>query len=274
VVDETLPRIESCYDGIARAQARVERHGPLVLFVKEGPGWPLYARPAPPGDQPVTVEDIARVRARQRELGVPEEFEWVHDLAPDLLPVAERAGLSVLRAPLLVLDPAALPPPASDVVVRLLDPGSPAYPDDFAASRAVGAVGFGNPGTAAGPAGPAERDTAGKPDDDLVRAEAARAASGAVTRAVVDSADGVVATGALLRSGDAAEIVGVTTLPSVRRRGLGAAVSATLARHALDHGVRTVYLSAGSEEIARVYQRVGFRRVGTACIAEPAGGHS
>ncbi|MGH3715384.1 MAG: GNAT family N-acetyltransferase, partial [Micromonosporaceae bacterium] len=62
------------------------------------------------------------------------------------------------------------------------------------------------------------------------------------------------------------------TLPVVRRRGLGAAVTAALARHALAHGVDLVYLSAGSDDIARVYQRIGFRRIGTACIAEP-GGH-
>ena len=43
-----------------------------------------------------------------------------------------------------------------------------------------------------------------------------------------------------------------------------------LARRMLDLGTELVFLSAGSEEIARVYLRVGFRRMGTACIAEPA----
>jgi predicted GNAT family acetyltransferase len=66
------------------------------------------------------------------------------------------------------------------------------------------------------------------------------------------------------------EVVGVGTLPIARRRGLGAAVTAALARHAYDNGARIVFLSAGSEEIARVYASVGFRRIGTACIAEPA----
>jgi len=33
--------------------------------------------------------------------------------------------------------------------------------------------------------------------------------------------------------------------------------------------VQTVFLSAGGLEVARVYERVGFRQVGTACIAEP-----
>jgi hypothetical protein len=39
---------------------------------------------------------------------------------------------------------------------------------------------------------------------------------------------------------------------------------------ARERGVETIFLSAGSEEIARVYARLGFRRVGTACIAELA----
>ena len=73
-----------------------------------------------------------------------------------------------------------------------------------------------------------------------------------------------------MRVGDVAEIAGVATLPVARRRGLGAAVTAALARELRAAGTDLIFLSAGSEEIARVYLRVGFRRVGTACIAEPA----
>ena len=62
------------------------------------------------------------------------------------------------------------------------------------------------------------------------------------------------------------EIVGVATLPVVRRQGLGGAVTGTLVEDALERGVETVFLSAGSEDIARVYGRLGFKRVGTACI--------
>ena len=47
---------------------------------------------------------------------------------------------------------------------------------------------------------------------------------------------------------------------------LGAADTGTFVEHALGRGVETVFLSAGSEAIARVYARLGFRRVGTACI--------
>jgi len=65
-------------------------------------------------------------------------------------------------------------------------------------------------------------------------------------------------------------VVGVATLPVARRRGLGAAVAAGLAAHALGQGMATVFLSAQDDTVARVYERVGFRRVGTAGLASPA----
>ena len=49
------------------------------------------------------------------------------------------------------------------------------------------------------------------------------------------------------------------------------AVAATLARRALERGHGTVFLAAQDDDVARVYERAGFRRRATACIAEPAG---
>ncbi|WP_329087600.1 GNAT family N-acetyltransferase [Streptosporangium sp. NBC_01469] len=71
--------------------------------------------------------------------------------------------------------------------------------------------------------------------------------------------------------GEVSEIVGVGTLPAARRRGLALAVTAVLIADARSRGVKTVFLSAGDEDVARIYARLGFRRVGTALIAEPAG---
>jgi GNAT superfamily N-acetyltransferase len=65
-----------------------------------------------------------------------------------------------------------------------------------------------------------------------------------------------------------AEIVGVGTLPSMRRRGLAAAVTSTLAEHAFANGVDLILLSAESKAVAAVYERVGFHRLGTAGAAE------
>jgi predicted GNAT family acetyltransferase len=69
--------------------------------------------------------------------------------------------------------------------------------------------------------------------------------------------------------GDVAEITGVGTLPSARRQGLGAAVTAELAALAIADGIGTVFLSASDAAVARVYAGLGFRRIGTAMIAEP-----
>ncbi|MFG3704371.1 GNAT family N-acetyltransferase [Micromonospora sp. NPDC047670] len=271
---DLFDRLERFYDAVPRDAARVEDHGALVLFVREGAGWPFYARPRLDAAGPPSLADVAAVRERQRELGLPEAFEWVHESTPGLLAVARSAGLSVLEAPLMVLDPAALPDPGTltDVPVRLLDPAGSGFAADVAARRAVAAVGFSAPGTGRGEAGPAQRDAAvAELDEAALEEERARIADGLRLSALAGTAaDGALASGMAMRAGGVAEIAGVATLPAARRRGLGAAVTATLARELLAAGTDVVFLSAGSEDIARVYLRVGFRRVGTACIAEPA----
>jgi predicted GNAT family acetyltransferase len=80
--------------------------------------------------------------------------------------------------------------------------------------------------------------------------------------------DGMVASGTHQPVGSTTEIVGVGTLPSARRRGLGAAVTSALVEHALDNGVDLVLLSAESDAVAAVYERVGFHRIGHAGAAE------
>jgi ribosomal protein S18 acetylase RimI-like enzyme len=271
---DLFDRLEHFYDALPRDAARPEEYGALVLFVRDGAGWPFYARPRLDATTPPSLADVTAVRERQRELGLPEAFEWVHETTPDLLPVARSAGLAVLAAPLMVLDPAALPDPAalSDVPARLLDPAAPGFAADVAARRAVAAVGFSAAGTARGDAGPAERDGAvTELDAAALDEERARITDGRRLSVLVGTADeGALASGMAMRVGAVAEIAGVATLPAARRRGLGAALTATLAHALLTAGTELVFLSAGSEEIARVYLRVGFRRIGTACIAEPA----
>jgi ribosomal protein S18 acetylase RimI-like enzyme len=271
---DVFQRLEQFYDAVPRDAARAEQIGGLVLFVRDTPGgYPFYARPMVGAAASPSPADIVAVRERQRELGLPEAFEWVHETTPDLLATARAAGLAVLEAPLMVLDPAALPEPSelSDVPVRVLDPTVPEFPDDLATRRAVETVGFGAPGTDRGPAGPAERDAARVPlAPEVVVAERARARTGSRVFAVAESpGEGALCSGTAMRVRDVAEIAGVATLPAARRRGLAGAVTAALGRRLLDTGADLVFLSAGSEDIALVYRRAGFRRAGTACIAQP-----
>ena len=280
---DVFVRLERFYDALPRSDARAEEFGGLVLFVRQGAGWPFYARPRPGADT-ASAADITAVRQRQRDLGLPEAFEWVHENTPDLLPVARSAGLQVLLAPLMVLETAALVPdlPVTGATIRLLDPHSPGFAADLAASRAVAQLGFGAPAPAATasttngalitePAGPAHRDAVPPPDPELVEAARERTLSGRITTGVVESpTEGILASGVAQRVDDVAEIAGVATLPSARRRGYASQLTATLARHALQNDVNLVFLSAGDDDVARLYSKIGFRRVGTACIAEPA----
>lgn len=280
---DVFVRLERFYDAVPRPDARAENIGGLVLFVREATGFPYYARPRPGAATP-SAADVTAARARQRELGLPEAFEWVHETNPEMLEIARSAGLDVLLAPLMVLEQAALLPdlPVTGATIRILDPAADGYAADLAASRAVAQLGFGSPasadpatvaagGLAIEPAGPRERDAVPPPTPESVENARLRAIEGRAVAAVADSAvDGIVGSGMYQRAGDVAEVAGVATLPSARRRGYASQLTATLARHALQHGTHLVFLSAGDDDVARLYSRVGFRRIGTACIGEPA----
>jgi hypothetical protein len=264
-----IARIERCYDAIPRAEGvRVESVGPFELFVREGAGWPYYARPRV-GAVEFAVADVEAVLARQRELDVPRSIEWVLEASPALLPVMGDL-LSVTLAPLMVLDATLLPGSADGAA--LLDPSSPTFAEDCALSVAVAQVGFGNAGTTTGLPGPAERDAAVEPiAADQLDVVARDLRAGHKAEAVArDPVAGIVARGAFQSALGAAEVVGVATLPAARHRGYGAAVSTLLAREALARGNEVVFLSAASEDVARVYARIGFRRIGTAGIGEAA----
>src|SRR6266545_4557891 len=192
-----LDRIEAYYDAVPRADSRPETLGPLTLFVADRPGFRWYARPSLGADG-ITVEDVAAVRRRQRALGQPESFEWVAEVTPSLTAAARPAGLAVSALPLMVLDPAAArrPPVPAGVELRLVTPD-----DDLARIDAVARIGFAVGGTAVGQLG-------GDP----------------------------VAVGSHQPLAGVSEVVGVATLPAIRRRGLGAAVTGLLVADALGRG--------------------------------------
>jgi ribosomal protein S18 acetylase RimI-like enzyme len=262
-----LQRIEDFYDAVPRSGARAESHGGLTLFVREGSGWPYYARPTR-GAGAAGVDEVLGVRERQRELGVPEAFEWLHDLAPWMAGAAEGAGLDVRLCPLLVLDAdAAESAVARDQAaeVRVLTGDE----DDLATAESVAHLAF-----AAEPestASVAERDALAVTQDEGRLGELRRQLrDGTVARvAALAAGVGPVSVGGYQHAMGVAEIVGVGTLPAFRRRGLGAAVTARLAELAVERGLTTVFLSAADDAAARVYEGVGFRRIGTAGIAEP-----
>ncbi len=256
--DTLLGTLETYYDTAPRASADAEEVGPFTLFVRRDPeGWPFYARPRLGLSGDVTADDVAGVLARQAELGLPGNLEWVHETTPSLLAAARAAGLAVAQCPLLVLAeesrlPAWSPPVREDAAPRtaVLSADDPDLP------LVVGAV----------HAGFSSSDAVEPRDASRQQRLMERGLLGVV--AAYDEQGRVVGGGSHGPREGTTELTGIAVVPRARRRGVGAAVTAALVADARERGVRTVFLSAEDDAVARVYERVGFVRVGTACLAE------
>jgi ribosomal protein S18 acetylase RimI-like enzyme len=265
-VTELIRRLETYYDTVPRASAHVEEIGPFTLFVADR-GWPYYARPRLGIDSEISEADVRAALARQTELDLPKSLEWVHEVTPSLLKAARAAGMQVEECPLLVLDELAFPAPPQGLTVRMLSPDDP----DHAAVHAAIEVGFSNAGTERGSASVEERDAmlAGSAQNPVLH-DHRRSLMERRLLAIEGAFDpsGALGGGSHSPRAEVTEITGVAVLPAARRRGVGATLTAALAADARRRGVEIVFCSAASEAVARVYESIGFRRVGTACVAE------
>jgi ribosomal protein S18 acetylase RimI-like enzyme len=261
----SLDAIDRYLDAVPRSSARVETIGPFTLFVGTAHGWRYYARPTP-GAEPGTPDDVRAVRRRQRELEQPEAFEWIVELAPWVADAIAGDGLALHEHPLMTFAP--------DVPIRSshehVDARIVGADEDVAILSAVAEVAFRDGGTGVGTSGTDEARTvaAGQPVESVAfQRDRMRKGLTVAAAAFVDGA--VAAVGWHNPLGDATELVGIATLPAFRRRGLGLAVTELLVRDARARGIGTVFLSAGDDDIARVYARAGARRIATAGAAEP-----
>jgi GNAT superfamily N-acetyltransferase len=261
LADRRLIReLDAYFDAAPRPDADAVETTAFTLFVSRTP-WGYYARPFRTHDEPIAAPDIDELGQACAHHGVDLEIEWVHETHPELAGVAAEYGLEVKSHALMVADASdVVAPKVADVTLRVID----AEDSALLSGRAVAQVSFTVGGTMTGRGGVIERDAAavGLPGDmlDYLRDRDRR---GLTITAVAESEAGVLAVGSYQPIGEIAEIVAVATLPQVRRRGLGGAVTALLTRHAWTHGVRTILLSAQDDDVARVYSRVGFRRVGS-----------
>jgi GNAT superfamily N-acetyltransferase len=205
----------------------------------------------------------------QSTAGVPAALEWIPERSPGTAAVARAAGLAVEELPLLVAaDPVQLLLPAGVqlYLVGADDPELPRY-------QQVAVVAFAHPQQVAAHAGPPGNAVPGV--DPLAAARTAvlreRIAAGRTVLMVAVEDGEPVAVGSHqpvdVDGTEVSEIVGVATLPRFRGRGLGAGIAAALAAHARE-SAGMVFLAAGDDDVARVYERVGFARLATAALAE------
>ncbi|MGY1751232.1 GNAT family N-acetyltransferase [Modestobacter sp. SYSU DS0511] len=269
-----LDRIERYFSLAPEADGltRIESVGGLVVPIGP-PEWPYPARPRPGQEDAVAVEDVRAAVALQEAAGLPASVEWLGDRCRGLAGVARAAGLHVEELPLLVVDDPVeilLPDEVRLYLVGADDPRLGLYQRLAALAFAtpadrldVGERAPGVPEVAAVDPGPAE-----VPPTELLRE---RVASGRTVMMVAVDGGEPVAIGSHqpvdVDGTEASEVVGVATLPRFRGRGLGAGLTSAL----VDHARQTadlVFLSAGDDDVARVYERAGFARVGTTCVAE------
>ncbi|TFV51597.1 GNAT family N-acetyltransferase [Blastococcus sp. TF02A-35] len=263
-----LECIERYFAAAPLPDARVERAGALDVPIAD-PSWPYPARPRRDGGgEPVTVDDVRAAIRMQRAAGLPAALEWIPECSPEVAAAARAAGMPVEELPLLVADDPVdlvLPVGVRLYVVGADDPDLPEY-------QRVAAVAFAHPG--------GQADVREAPLDTSPEALARtavlreRIADGRTVMMVAKEHGRPVAVGSHqpldLDGTVVSEIVGVATLPRLRGRGLGAGIASALVAHARETA-DMVFLAAGDDDVARVYERVGFARLATTCVAELPG---
>ena len=258
-----LECIERYFAAAPLPDARIDAVGALDVPIGD-PAWPYPARPRV-GDGPVTVDDVRAAVARQEEAGLPAALEWVPECSPETAAAARTVGLTVEELPLLVaVDPVELLLPAGVrlYVVGADDPQLPRY-------QLVAATAFANPG--------GQADVSEIPLDTSAEARARtevlreRIGSGRAVMMVAVGNGRPVAVGSHqpvdIDGTEVSEVVGVATLPRLRGRGLGAGLASALVAHATETA-EMVFLAAGDDDVARVYERVGFARLATSAVAD------
>jgi ribosomal protein S18 acetylase RimI-like enzyme len=266
-------QLERYYDAVPRLSARVEHIGPLSLFISDSGAQAYYGRPTLGHRDAITADAVRVVVERQRRLGLPQSLEWVAETTPSLEAATLAVGLEVSRHPLMVFESTRGAAPDVTANARVLEPDDPALATAIAAAH----LAFSEPGTAVGATGRAElADKAAELRiDGWLAALAQRMRVGqAVVAAAFESGDEPDAAAVAVASGQhnpvdaTTEIVGIGTLPTARRRGHAQAVTRALVQHARSTGIETIFLSAGDDDVARIYERIGFRRIGTALVAD------
>jgi ribosomal protein S18 acetylase RimI-like enzyme len=248
-----LRRLEASVTSGTPTTAEVVDVGPFRAFLSRHTDliWLNYAMPIGTlegyGDDRLqaAIADLRKEFAdHQRVL----RFEFTRELWPELSPALESAGLRFQEAhPLMMCTPQELLPYRKPgVEVEVLDAAAPAT--TIYTYLAVQGAGFGD--------GPTN------PGDDEVERFRARLSAGLL--AGLASVGGQPAgTGQISFGSGLGEMVGVATLPALRRRGVAGTLCSLLVQNAFERGAEFVWLDAADELAQSVYAKLGFQLVGS-----------
>jgi ribosomal protein S18 acetylase RimI-like enzyme len=218
--------------------------GPFILGIDPATDNPNinYATPRP--GAAITASDVENLVGAFRAASRRPRLEYVVNCAPNLEELLLAVGFTVEeRHEFLTCSPESLAPPTVDFDIR-----EPADRADRAAMVA-----------AQGEAFEGEFEVT---DADIDGIERLQRRGGFALIGV--TADGACAGGgqAVPPNGGVAEIGGIAVREPYRRRGLGGAITAGLARRIFDTGADMAWLEASGDDSWRVYERIGFRASG------------
>ena len=241
-----LQRLDAYGDALYARTRRLVQVGPFACFLhptSEYPGLSAVHVPGPlEGDLQAHLAEVIRVF---EEADRTCAFEYFEELSPDLLPVLMDNGFdSPSHFPAMVVTPenfVAEQVPGLEVRKVRSD-------DDLWAVQHVGHLSFEEPG-------PITESHIQTMRRDIDAGEILMYA------AFVDGAP--VGVGQWLPVIDAISLISfVATLPEHRGRGIAGHVTSVAVADAIAAGAEHVWLTAGGEGATRLYERLGFRRIG------------
>jgi GNAT superfamily N-acetyltransferase len=248
---DLIDRLQRAMRETAREQYEAQPIPPFTAFFHPR-DLLIYLNYAIP-DEPVGGDlsaPIAALRAAYRARGRRTRLEFIEEFAPRLAPSLRAAGLTEeARQPLMGCSPESwhAAPEVTRLRIVMLDGDAPL--DAVKEHLATNERGFDPRASGSFSDGDAERFRHG-----LARGRAFTAYLG----------DEPAGTGMFNPPRDGlAELVGITTLEPLRRRGVATAITARMAREAFALGAELAFLTAADEAASRVYERVGFRRLAT-----------
>jgi ribosomal protein S18 acetylase RimI-like enzyme len=208
-----------------------------------------YATPVP-GAEP-TGQDVSALIEAFRERGLKPRLEFAPDTAPTVEPALRAAGFSVEEVhEYLVCTPAtfAMPHTADGSV-----PGTlveiPSTDEDYAAIDAALSEAFAG-------------EFASSPEG-AARLRRLQESGGAVRFVRVDDGTCAGAASCSAPAEGTTELAGVGTRPAHRRRGIAAAVTATVTEAMFAQGARSVWLEYSGDGSRRIYESLGYQPRGT-----------
>lgn len=246
-----LQHIEQINSKVAAQNRDVIAVGPFLALIDPSTDmtWLNYAVPVEPLEGLNLAEQLSELREVFQERDRTLRFEFTEFLWPTLPQALEEAGMLLeVRHPMLLCTPSDFQPyQAEAVAVQMLTTA-----DDtktLTTFLSVRNQGF-------------EQEFAEEPPTDKEIAELREQIQTGKMRYAWASLDGIPAgVGITTPMSGICELVGVTTLSAMRRRGVAATLCSFLVKDHFQGGGELVWLSAGDAIAQATYERIGFQKV-------------